>query len=298
MTAPNSTALTPRPEPPRFTVPAPIAWESEIRGATFLVKSGLCPSAIKTPEAALFVILAGRDLGLSPVASLRNISVIQGKIEVAADMQLALFHRAGGRSRWVTLTDQRADLELAAPWTEQPHVSTFTMEDAKRAGLAGDNWRKYPKAMLRSRAITQGLKDIGYDATAGVYAPGEIGGPEDGPAHDRPVGVTEDGEVMGEDVTPPPTRQGGQTPLTSHGYPDGEYAEGDPGSVRLPGGPTKWGGHGGKPLREVPTHALEAFAAWVGKQDDPSDTLVTAAEAASAELGQRQELDQPVGAEE
>lgn len=286
MTAPTTTALAAAAPAP--AAPAPIAWESEIRGATFLVKSGLCPAAIKTPEAALFVILAGRDLGLSPVASLRNISVIQGKIEVAADMQLALFHRAGGRSRWATLTDQRADLELAAPWTEQPHVSSFTMEDAKRAGLAGDNWRKYPKAMLRSRAITQGLKDIGYDATAGVYAPGEIGGPEGGPVFE-PSGAVEPAEG--------PVREAGQTPLTGHGYPDGEYAEGDPGSVILPGGPTKWGNNGGKPLREVPTHALEAFAAWVGKQTDPSDTLVTAAEAASAELGQRQELDQPEGVE-
>jgi len=168
--------------------PAPvIEWESEAKGATMLFRSGLCPTGIKTPEAALFVILAGRDLGLSPVASLRNISVIQGKIEVAADMQLALFHREGGRSRWLELTDQRAALELSAPWTMESHISEFTAKDATRAGLSGDNWRKYPKAMLRSRAITQGLKDIGYDSTAGVYAPGEIGGPEAGPAGDQPV---------------------------------------------------------------------------------------------------------------
>jgi hypothetical protein len=32
--------------------------------------------------------------------------------------------------------------------------------------------------MLRSRAITAGLKSIGFDPTAGIYAPGELGGPE------------------------------------------------------------------------------------------------------------------------
>ena len=173
-----------------------VSWSEEAKGAQMLFRSGLCPAAIKTPEAALFVILAGRDLGLSAVASLRNINVIQGKVEVAADMQLALFHREGGSSKWLEITAKRAALQLTAPWMDAPHVSEFTMEDAKRAQLGGTNWQKYPKAMLRSRAITQGLKDIGYDSTAGVYAPGEIGGPE-------AVIEAEVEEVAGEVVATP-----------------------------------------------------------------------------------------------
>jgi hypothetical protein len=157
---------------------APVNWNQELDGARMLIKSGLLPQGLKSPEAALFVILTGRDLGLSPVQSLRSIHVIQGKIEVAADMQLGLFHRGGGKSHWKELSNERAVLELHAPWLTEPHVETFGMEDAKRAGLGGDNWRKYPKAMLRSRAITAGLKSIGFDPTAGMYAPGEIGGGE------------------------------------------------------------------------------------------------------------------------
>lgn len=157
--------------------PAPaVAWESELRGASYLLKSGLCPVALKTPEAVMFVVLAGRDLGLSPVASLRGLTIIQGKIEVSADLQLGMFHRAGGKSRWVELTDTAAVIELVAPWMTAPHRSAFSMADAQRAGIATGNYQKYPKAMLRSRAITQGLKDVGFDATAGCYAPGEISG--------------------------------------------------------------------------------------------------------------------------
>jgi len=155
---------------------APVAWDQEMLGAQYLLKSGLCPAALKTPEAVLFVILAGRDLGLSPVAALRGLTIIQGKIEVSADLQLGLFHRAGGKSQWEELSDSRAAVKLSAPWLTAPHTSSFSMEDAKRAGLINDTWKKYPKAMLRSRAITQGLKDVGFDATAGTYAPGEIGG--------------------------------------------------------------------------------------------------------------------------
>jgi hypothetical protein len=174
MTAPSTqaTALA-RYEPSPKVIS--VEWDRELRGANYLMKSGLCPTGIKSAEAALFVILAGRDLGLSPVAALRNISVIQGKIELAADMQLALFARAGGSFKWVTLSESEAALWLNAPWLAAPHVSKWSMEDARRAQLTnGDNWKKYPRAMLRSRAITAGLKDIGFDATAGVYAPGEI----------------------------------------------------------------------------------------------------------------------------
>jgi hypothetical protein len=169
----SSVALIPNPEPAR-----PVDWDRELQGAKMLLKSGLLPTSIKAPETALFIILAGRDLGLSPVQSLRSINVIQGKVEVAADMQLGLFHRAGGKSQWVELTNEKAVLRLSAPWLIQPHTETFTLEDAKRAKLMGDNWQKWPKAMCRSRAITAGLKSVGFDPTAGVYDYGEIGGPE------------------------------------------------------------------------------------------------------------------------
>jgi hypothetical protein len=154
-----------------------VNWESELKGAHMLVKSGLTPKDVRTPEAAMFIILAGRDLGLSPVQSLRSIRVIQGKVEASADLQLGLFHREGGKSKWLQIDTDQARLQLIAPWMSEPHVSAFSIEDAKRADLMSNpTWKKYPKAMLRSRAITQGLKDIGFLAGAGVYAPGEIGG--------------------------------------------------------------------------------------------------------------------------
>ena len=179
-------------------LPTTINWDSELRGAAMLVKSRLVPKDIGTPEAALFCILAGRDLGLSAVQSLRSIRPIQGKIEVSADIQLALFHRDGGKSRWVKLDHTGAELELSASWLIAPHISKFGVENAKRAELMGSaNYRKYPQAMFRSRAITQGLKNIGFLMGAGVYAPGELGGA---------VVVDQSGEVLpaneGEETQP------------------------------------------------------------------------------------------------
>lgn len=160
-----------------------VNWDAELRGAQMLLKSGLAPQSLRTPEAALYVILVGRDLGLTPTQSLRSINVIQGKVEIAADMQLSLFKREGGKAIWRVLSDTIAEVELTHPNGDQ-HVERFTLDDAKRAKLTGDNWQKYPKAMLRSRAITAGMKSIGFDALAGVYAPGEISGDDRQPAPD------------------------------------------------------------------------------------------------------------------
>lgn len=181
-------------------------WDSELRGAGMLVKSGLVPRDVRSAEAALFIILAGRDLGLSAVQSLRSIRPVQGKIECSADLQLGLFHRDGGKTKWLKLDAEGAHLQLMAPWLSEPHVSRFGLEEAKRAGLmSNDNYRKYPVAMFRSRAITQGLKDIGFLMGAGLYAPGEIGG-----------GVTIDpstGEVLPGEQSESPLKHDDHTPL-------------------------------------------------------------------------------------
>lgn len=162
---------------PQFQQQYAVNWKDELSGAQMLLKSGLIPKDIKTPEAALFCILAGRDLGLSAVQSLRSIRPIQGKLELSADAQLGLFTRDGGKIRWIKLDSTGAELELMAPWMTAAHVSKFGTEEAKKADLMSNAmYRKYPAQMFRSRAITSGLKDIGFLAGAGIYAPGEISG--------------------------------------------------------------------------------------------------------------------------
>ncbi len=176
-------------------------FESDMKMAQMLIKSGYVPRDVNRPEQVLFLMLLGRDMGLSPVQSLRHVRMIQGKPELSADIQLGKFLESGGRFKWLKLTDNEAHLWLQSPSSLEPHVSTFNIEEAKRAGLmSNQTWQKYPKAMLRSRAITQGLKDIGFILGAGIYAPGEIGGS---------VVIDEHtGEVLpGEYVEPTPAQQ-------------------------------------------------------------------------------------------
>jgi len=56
-------------------------------------------------------------------------------------------------------------------------VSSFTMDDAKSAGISGkDNWKKYPRNMLFARAMSNGVRLYCPDVFRGnaVYTEGEI----------------------------------------------------------------------------------------------------------------------------
>ena len=141
--------------------------------AKHLVPSGMLPDHVKTPGQAVAIILAGRELGMPPMRSLRSLVLVKGKVVESADSQLARFKADGGKASFTHLDDTRAVLKLTHPNGDE-HGEAFTIDDAKRAGLMSNpTWQKYPKAMLRSRVITAGLKSIGWDGAVGNYDPDE-----------------------------------------------------------------------------------------------------------------------------
>jgi hypothetical protein len=158
-----------------------------------LRRTGFLPSHIKDGVSFAAIVLMGRELGMGTMAACRKLQVIKGTVTERADSQLARFKSCGGRAQFKELTETRAVLVLRHPNGDE-HTETFTLDDAKRAGLASnDNYAKHPKAMLRSRAITAGLKSIGWEGAVGIYDPDEIA---DVPAAPEPVVVR---------AEPPPT---------------------------------------------------------------------------------------------
>lgn len=143
-----------------------------------LRRTGFLPSHIRDGVSFAAIVLMGRELGMGTMAACRKLQVIKGTVTERADSQLARFKSAGGRAEFKELSETRAVLTLRHPNGDQ-HTETFTIEDAKRAGLASnDNYNKHPKAMLRSRAITAGLKSIGWEGAVGIYDPDEVSEPE------------------------------------------------------------------------------------------------------------------------
>lgn len=127
------------------------------------------------PEAVLAAILTGREVGIPAMQALAKIHVIKGRPTMAAELMRAVVLQAGHRiwteeytSHRVTLCGRRFD---AGP--DEVFRVTWTLDDAKRAGLAGQaNWRAYPRAMLLARATSELCRLAFADAIGGIgYVP-------------------------------------------------------------------------------------------------------------------------------
>lgn len=135
-------------------------------------QSTLIPEALRGKEADVFVtLLAGQELGLSPMASLRAIHVVKGRPILSADTMVALVLGRGAAAyfRCIEESDERATYETLRVGAPEPQRATWTIADARRAGLTGGNWTSYPRAMLKARCKASLARDVYPDVLAGCY---------------------------------------------------------------------------------------------------------------------------------
>jgi hypothetical protein len=151
----------------------------QLAQAEFFVKSGFMPRHFDTVPKVYAAITLGQELGLAPWAALNNIFVIGGKPSINANLMLSLIQSSGLLSAFeVDANDARAIVTMGRKGVGT-YVSTFSLDDAKRAQLTtGSNahmWTKYPKAMLKARAIADCARTLFADVLLGMYTPEELG---------------------------------------------------------------------------------------------------------------------------
>lgn len=128
----------------------------------------LIPSHIETQGDLLLIFLAGAELGLSPMEAMRELWVHDGRVGVGAHYTLARMIQAGIRIKWVESDSSRAVLKLERPGFE-PHLEEVTILEAETAGLTRkNNWRNYPKQMLRAQAIRSAADSFCPDVVRGM----------------------------------------------------------------------------------------------------------------------------------
>jgi hypothetical protein len=149
--------------------------------ANKLCKTEFVPQNLRgKPEATLAVFLTGRELGIGPMQSLRDIYPVNGRPALMASLMVARVRGLGHRFRTVISDDRRAIVQIHRKGEPEPEPQLqFTIDDAKRAELTGKAvWRQYPKAMLWNRAASAACRRDCPEALGGaVYTPEEI---EDG----------------------------------------------------------------------------------------------------------------------
>lgn len=128
------------------------------------------------PAAVAACILTGHEVGIGPMQSLSKIHVVDGRPAMAAELMRALVLR-DGHEIWVEdLTNTRCVISGKRSGSEHTSTVTWTMDDAKRANLAGkNNWRRYPRAMLQARATAELCRLIFADCLGGIsHVPEEL----------------------------------------------------------------------------------------------------------------------------
>lgn len=135
-----------------------------------LVRTPFVPDAYKdNPYAATAAILAGGEVGLNPMASLKAFDVIQGQAAAKA-MTLRAIVLAAGHEIWVEeSTDARAVVRGRRAGSSTVQESTWTIQRAKTMNLTGkQNWKLQPGAMLVARATSECARLVAADAILGI----------------------------------------------------------------------------------------------------------------------------------
>jgi hypothetical protein len=193
---------------------------NEIRErAQYYAASKLLPASLRGKEVEISMILeTGQELGLRPQAALRGIRIIEGQIFLSADAMVAAVLRSGAAEyfRLVESSNERAVYETRRRGDPGPQRASFTLDDARTAGLLGDgdddgdddaadpSWQRHPRAMLRARARAELARGVYPDVILGCYTEDEAreivpGALEEGFQPPEPPPADEVGDGIPED---------------------------------------------------------------------------------------------------
>ena len=162
------------------------------RFSQYVARSGLAPKGIQTNEAIFVAVQMGLEVGLTPMAALQNIAVINGRPSIWGDAQLAVVRGTGqleGFEEWYEQDGKRLPRNPATYPDSTTAVCRikrrgypaaevgFSVADAKLGKLWGKDgpWTQYPFRMLKSRARAFALRDMFGDALKGILTAEEAG---------------------------------------------------------------------------------------------------------------------------
>jgi hypothetical protein len=171
----------------------------------------------KGASAALRLYYADK-LDLPPLA-VAELSVIKGRLVVGAKLLRALAARHGYRVIKLESTDTSCTAALVEIHSGlELGRATFTIDDAKRAGLVRDRsaWQTHPARMLWARASKFVIDDNAPEVSLGIVTEDEMAEIQGQPAdidddiYVSPIDETEEYEAQVESADdPPPMSPGG-----------------------------------------------------------------------------------------
>ena len=163
-------------------LPAPKSTAEAMELPKTLASSQLIPKAFQQRPGDVFVAMMwSHSLGIPIVQGLQGIAVINGKPSLYGDALLAVCMGSGQMADIEeTVTGNADNLTATCKVTRRgkptPVVSTFSMADARAAGLLGKPgpWKQYTSRMLKMRARAFALRDAFPDVLSGIASAEEM----------------------------------------------------------------------------------------------------------------------------
>ena len=162
-----------------------------MRFSEMVAKTDLVPKDFRgQPEKCVVGIQFGAEVGMSPMQSLQNIAVVNGRPSIYGDAALALVKASPVFEDVIETTEGEGTPNpvcvcVAIRKGREPVTVRFSVADAKRAGLWGKTgpWTQYPKRMLQMRARGFALRDAFPDVLKGLITSEEA---QDYPVRELP----------------------------------------------------------------------------------------------------------------
>ena len=143
----------------------------------------MCEELMKSPHyakigpAGIYAIVEkAKSIGVSTMDALNGgMFFVQGKVELTAAMMNQLIRQA----KHSITKDKKSDDTICILHGKRADngdtwVESFSIADAKLAGIYRNQWLKYPKDMLFARALSRLARQLFPDILKGAYIQGEI----------------------------------------------------------------------------------------------------------------------------
>jgi len=145
-----------------------------------LAASGFFADSREMAQAAVKV-MAGRELGIPPVAAMMGIHIIKGKVALGGNLIASRIRAHGYDFQHKRIDETGCVLVFLSKVEDGKRTilgeSSFTAADAERAQIKSEMYAKYPRNMFFNRAISNGAKWFCAEVFAGapIYTPEELG---------------------------------------------------------------------------------------------------------------------------
>lgn len=182
----QAVALREQALPATHAIPGSGEFTAIMRVADQLSRSQIVPVAYRgKPDDIVAAILFGRELGIGPMQSLKDISVIDGKPAMSAQLMLAMMRKGGivvleseatAARAWIKARRSDTGEVTEVEWTIGEADLVQTKENGRSVTLAETRrYKQYGADMLWARCVGRLARRLAPDLLAGMsYAAEEI----------------------------------------------------------------------------------------------------------------------------